>query len=75
MATPKEGQSEGGGGAPAAATDDGRQQMRSPLHRVSDATMVSHLVKQEWTAAPSGDRSLEPAFITRLRTAAVEDYR
>lgn len=78
MVTPKEGQSEGGGGAAAAAaavTEVGGQQMRSPVHRVSDATMMSHLVKQEWTAAPSGDRTLEPAFVTRLRTAAVEDYR
>ena len=45
------------------------------LQRHQDPPLSGKRGQKEWTAAHSGDRTLEPAFITRLRTAAVDDYR
>ncbi len=52
------------------------QQPQTPLQRHQDPPPVAGAKQQqEWTAAPSGDRTLEPAIVTRLRTTAVDDYR
>lgn len=73
--TSPKGQGQQGGArpAPAHAMQQGQQ---GQLQRHQDPLNASR-AKREWTAAPSfsGDRTLEPAFATRLRTAAVDDYR